>query len=367
VNGENLGLYILTEKIKRDSKRVNIAELKSTDLSGDDLTGGYLFTLEYGRIEMRDPDYADMMPRQQDYIEEFYQEFLSVLDSPYLADPLKGYRKYMDEQSLIDYIIINEAIKNCDAYYLSDYAYKDRDDRDGRLKYGPLWDNDLAFGNSIFQNGQSTEGWQFDANRYLRLTSVMRDTSFTRQLAEKWHSLRQNGYLHTDSLMHAIYSLANYIEDARIRNYEIWPIIDKALFYQYEPYVTSTYEEEIAFMKDFLTARLMWIDENINGIYYAMPSAVHSRSAENDYCIFPNPFTDELTVIMMPGSAGIYSIQIIDLTGRTVYNSESRNAYAERTEMHLTGSALSGLAPGFYAVVVKNKGTVVFQQKIIKN
>jgi hypothetical protein len=341
--------------------------LKNTDLSGDDLTGGYLFTLEYGNLEMRDPDYADLMPRQGDYIDGFYAEFLNVLDSPYMADPLKGYRKYMDEQSLIDYIIINEAIKNCDAYYLSDYAYKDRDDRGGRITYGPLWDNDLAFGNSIFQNGYRTDGWQFEENRYLRLTSVMRDTSFTRQLAEKWHSLRKNSYLQTDSLMHTIDSLTSYIEDARIRNYEIWPIIDKSLFYQYGPYVTSSYEEEIAFMKDYLTNRLQWVDENISGIYYAMPSAIPSITAESNYLIYPNPFTDELTVIMMPVSEGTYSVQIIDLTGRTVFYSQPQNAGAGKTEIHLSGPALSGLAPGFYAVLVKNNGTVVFQQKIIKN
>jgi hypothetical protein len=366
-NGENHGLYILTEKIKRDAKRVDIAELKNTDLSGDDLTGGYLFTLEYGNLEMRDPDYQDMMPRQQDYIEEFYKEFLSVLDSPFMADPWKGYRKYMDEQSLIDYIIINEAIKNCDAYYLSDYAYKNRNDRDGRLKYGPLWDNDLAFGNSVFQNGYRTDGWQFEENKYLRLTSVMRDTAFTRQLAEKWRTLRQNSYLHTDSLMHTIDSLVNYIEDARIRNYEIWPIIDKSLFYQYEPYVSSSYEEEIAFMKDYLVNRLLWVDDHISGISYPMPSLATEITAENDFLIYPNPFTDELNVIMMPVNAGAYSIQIIDLTGRTVYYSQTRNANTERMEMHLTGSSLSGLAPGFYAILVKNNGTVVFQQKIIKN
>ena len=89
--------------------------------------------------------------------------------------------------------------------------------------------------------------------------------------------------------MHTIDSLASTIEDARIRNYEIWPVIK-----------------------------------------------------------------------------GTYSIQIIDLTGRTVYYSQSQIAGAVNTEMHLTGPALSDLEPGFYAVLVKNKGTVVFQQKIIK-
>jgi hypothetical protein len=366
VNGENFGLYVLIEKIKRDSKRVNIAELKNTDLSGDDLTGGYLFTLEYGNLEMRDPNAEDMMPQQLDYINGFYTELLRVLNSPDMADPVKGYRKYMDEQSLIDYIIINEAIKNCDAYYLSDYAYKNRDDRDGRLKYGPLWDNDLAFGNSIFQNAYLTTGWQFEENQYLRLTYVMRDTSFTSQLAEKWHYLRQSSYLNTDSLMHTIDSIANYIQEARIRNYEIWPIIDKSLFYQYPPYITSTYEEEIAFMKDYLTRRLEWVDANISAIFYPMPSTVCSWPAESNCFVYPNPFSNELNVTGITVGDGSYGIQIIDLAGRTVFSEQYVNSNAERMGIHIGGPAVSGLKPGFYILLVKDKETAIFQQKIIK-
>ncbi len=43
INGSYNGIYMLVEKIKRDDNRVNIAKLNPTEISGDDLTGGYIY------------------------------------------------------------------------------------------------------------------------------------------------------------------------------------------------------------------------------------------------------------------------------------------------------------------------------------
>jgi len=45
-SGDYWGIYILTEKIKVDNDKVDIANLKPTDNTGEDLTGGYLFSLD---------------------------------------------------------------------------------------------------------------------------------------------------------------------------------------------------------------------------------------------------------------------------------------------------------------------------------
>ncbi len=48
LNGEFLGLYELFEKIKRDSNRVNIAKLTTSDNSGINVTGGYIIKYDKG-------------------------------------------------------------------------------------------------------------------------------------------------------------------------------------------------------------------------------------------------------------------------------------------------------------------------------
>jgi hypothetical protein len=46
LNGEYKGIYILMEKIKKSDGRVNISKMKTTDISGDALTGGYIFSID---------------------------------------------------------------------------------------------------------------------------------------------------------------------------------------------------------------------------------------------------------------------------------------------------------------------------------
>src|SRR4026209_215288 len=46
INGDYKGIYVFMERIKRGSGRVNIAKMGSTDVSGDAVTGGYIFSLD---------------------------------------------------------------------------------------------------------------------------------------------------------------------------------------------------------------------------------------------------------------------------------------------------------------------------------
>ena len=47
LNGEYQGIYILMEKIKKDQNRVNISKLLPTDITGDELTGGYIIKIDF--------------------------------------------------------------------------------------------------------------------------------------------------------------------------------------------------------------------------------------------------------------------------------------------------------------------------------
>jgi len=46
LNGDYRGVYVMLEKIKRDDSRVDIAKLNPDDVSGDDLTGGYIIKID---------------------------------------------------------------------------------------------------------------------------------------------------------------------------------------------------------------------------------------------------------------------------------------------------------------------------------
>ena len=46
VDGHCKGIYVFMEKIKRGSGRVNISKMAAIDISGDEVTGGYIFSLD---------------------------------------------------------------------------------------------------------------------------------------------------------------------------------------------------------------------------------------------------------------------------------------------------------------------------------
>jgi subtilisin-like proprotein convertase family protein len=99
MNGEYQGIYLLGEKIKRDSARVNISKLSAVEITTPDVTGGYLLKFDYWDntnswqlnyspigypgldIHMVHvyPDPADLAPQQTTYIHNYINDFETAL------------------------------------------------------------------------------------------------------------------------------------------------------------------------------------------------------------------------------------------------------------------------------------------------
>ncbi|MBN1559133.1 CotH kinase family protein, partial [candidate division KSB1 bacterium] len=125
LNGNYEGIYLLVEKIKPDNNRVNIARMDSSDISGENVTGGYVWDIQQAdgtdidfgeRRVLKYPKADQVQPEQLAYIRNYDDEFRSVMQRSYYADPTRGYQKYIDVSSFIDEIIVQEATKNSDAY-----------------------------------------------------------------------------------------------------------------------------------------------------------------------------------------------------------------------------------------------------------
>ena len=58
---------------------------------------------------------------------------------------MKGYRPFVDIDSFVDHLILQEITKEIDSYKYSVYMYKDKDSRDGKLHMGPVWDFILGY------------------------------------------------------------------------------------------------------------------------------------------------------------------------------------------------------------------------------
>ncbi|MCG3164456.1 MAG: hypothetical protein POELPBGB_00210 [Bacteroidia bacterium] len=289
LDGVYQGLYMLEEQIKWDGERVDIEEVDSLDNAGDSLTGGYIFKVDkltgssglgwnspvtdfQGQVkdtyfQYDYPKPSDITPEQEAYIQNAMTEFELALLSDDFQNPDSGYHKYADVASFIDFFFINEITKNVDGYRLSTYLNKQRDSRGGRIAMGPVWDFNLGFGNADYCAGESFTGWALDFPCDQSVIPfwwqrMMQDTSYLNQLNCRWLELRSD-ILHTDSLMMRIDTMAIYLNESQQRHYQTWPILGTYVWPNY--FVGNTYQEEVDYLKYWITERLNWMDANMPG------------------------------------------------------------------------------------------------------
>ena len=152
LNGKHVGSYLLIEQVRVDNHRVDITEMTPSDNSGDAVTGGYLLELDFhydNEMQWKDhnipfsvkyPDPDEITSQQKNYIKGYISEVSNVIYGSDFADPEKGYAKYLDVDSFIDYWIVYEVMGNHELGNPgSVFMHKDRG---GLLVAGPCWDFD---------------------------------------------------------------------------------------------------------------------------------------------------------------------------------------------------------------------------------
>jgi hypothetical protein len=265
LNGEYEGVYDLVESIRVDKNRVNIADSDAT--TSPKKTGfiveinarmdeAICWTTTHGLPMCIDtPDPAS--DAQAAYIKDYVQQAEDALFSDHATDPATGYEQYFDVASLIDWFLVNEIFKNQDAKnFASIYLYKDAN---GKLKFGPLWDFDLAAGNVNYSDARYPEGWWVaDGPWIARMKQI--DPAFEARVRARWDELKAS----------QIDTLPGFIDDnaqalsasgAAERNFRRWPVLAKNL--GPNPEVTGSYQGEVAYLKNWLTRRIAWLDANI--------------------------------------------------------------------------------------------------------
>ena len=292
INDDFLGTYVLMEKLKRDKNRIAIEKNEDGDISGgyvikiDKPTGdgewyneSFSFPSQYnpqGGIggasihflyDYPDPD--EITIDQKSYIQNYMNDFETVLLSDNFSDPIEGYQKYIDLDSFVDFFLLNEISKNVDGFRLSTYMHKDKGEK---LKMGPIWDFNLAFGNADYCGGGETTGWGHRINDICGGDGpwqvpfwwgrLMEDPIFVTSLKARWQFLR-SGNFSTQSIMGRIQVIeSNLIEkDAINRNFIEWPILGQYIWPN--NFVGATYTEESNYLKTWVIDRMSWLDNAI--------------------------------------------------------------------------------------------------------
>jgi hypothetical protein len=288
LNGDYIGLYALSEKIKRDGDRVNIAKLDADENSFPEVTGGYL--MQTDRPDAEDPEawfnngagYIHEKPNADDitstqsaYIEAVFRDFD---DKAANASITSGYPSIIDVPSFIDYMLMAEIASNVDAYALSTYFHKDRG---GKLRAGPIWDYNLTYGNDLFNffgniyDRSSTNVWQFNFSNTGAYfwNDLFNNPAFKCYLAKRFNEVTSAGEpLNYDYISNLIDTTVALISEAVVRENEKWNTIDN-------------FSGEVTNMKNWIQQRITWMQNNLGGFSNcnatATPSLVITKISYN--------------------------------------------------------------------------------------
>jgi len=369
LNGTYMGVYVVIEKIKRDKGRVNINKLDPEEISGDNLTGGYIVKIDKStgdgdggwysaykpypgawqstNFQYEEPEYDAIVPEQKNYIQNYIAQFETALAGDGFKDPVNGYAKYIDVNSFIDYMLIQEVTKNVDGYRLSTFFYKQRDSDGGKLSMGPIWDFNLGFGNADYCNGGTPEGFALNFNTVCPDDTwqipfwwkrLLEDDDFKQKLAARWMELRA-GKWQEPVLLAYVDSVANVLNGgAQQRNFEAWSVLGKKIWPNL--FVGNTYKAEVDYLKDWIGNRLTWIDQHIPQL---VTDAEQAALDQSDVTLYPNPFRSALTLEYTLQKPGPVILQLYDGLGRVAQSISLKSEQAGHHQYSLPVEVPGGL------------------------
>lgn len=293
VNGEYKGTFDLADQVDQHKDRVDIEELDSTVVDGEELTGGYLIendgnykkeknyfvTSKKNTLVIKYPDENDINDAQKEYIKSHFQKMETALYSKNFTS--EGYRKYFDLDSFLKYFVLEEYAGNPDAFW-STYFYKHRGD--DKFYTGPVWDFNLAFDNDYrffrlslhdtFDENGNYAGQDWVSKWLYSRTSddsgicagdmatfvsliVDEDKANLDEIKTLWSDLRSNAFS-VESLSAYIDEQSELLSQSQALNYTRWNNLTVSCYHN--PRIRESWEEEVEFLKTYLTQRRDWFD-----------------------------------------------------------------------------------------------------------
>lgn len=267
-----------------------------------------------------------------------------------MNDPKASFRDYMDIPSFVNFFILNEVTRNVDGYRLSTYLYKNKESLGGKIKMGPAWDFNIAFGNADYLNGWKTDGFLYKAMETdagskdfwqvpFWWNKLMQDASFRKAVASRWKEVRSS-FLNTTSLYATMDSAQVVLKDPLTRNFQKYPLMGRKIWPNY--YVGSTLSDEVNWLKNWMQGRLTWLDAQM--ALFDSP-ILGNEPREASTTLYPNPSNGLFNWKFNLIKPAEVSYQIMDMQGRTILSSKTLNFGAGE---HIYPLDISNLSSGTY-------------------
>ncbi len=266
VNGTYRGVYTFGEQLEAKKERINLEESYTeidTDYllevggsdDGDVLGRDYFHAGTLKFVAIKHPESEKLSDAQLAYLIDYVKKADEAVKN------LSNYEDYIDIDSLIDWVIIHELTYNLDCCFRrSCYLIKEKG---GKLKMGPIWDFDLAFGS---YRRYTTDNWATVGSDggYVGITwmnYLKKDKEFMARFRARWNEIKEPLL---KKALSAVDVMSALVAPSAEMNFEVWDILGKSVTSQptsHNKY--DTYEKMIGRLRDFIENRYKWFDSQL--------------------------------------------------------------------------------------------------------
>ena len=259
INNEYLGVYLLTETIKIGSNRVNIPDNDSSyivEIAQNHREKDLVFYSHVIRSDSVGKPFRVHEPKEpseesismlKEHIENF-EQFLKTIQ----PGQDNNISQWMDLNECIKHYWVQEFSKNPDATGYSSLYFTWV--KDGLIRMGPVWDFDLAFGSHFNEINNQTDDWLIKSAYWH--SNIFKDSIADRSRIDFWTENRLQ-FVNTVAVADSIKDL---LQDAAKNNFKRWNILQSTK-YTYHRYAYDTYDDAVEDLKNWINARIQWIDE----------------------------------------------------------------------------------------------------------
>lgn len=279
VNGVFNGNYLITEPVEAKKERVDIDayDADSNDIllelgtRNEEGVDHFTTTVLNTTFDVNDPEKGDDLTDTEvdakiERVKTYLNEFESVLRGQNYDEILK----YIDEDTFVNFYIVNELFKNVDFNFSSTRFYI----KDDKIYAGPLWDFDLSSGNckssyytTYYVDGVSYKGYYCQSMNWYR--ELLKNESFYNKIKERYKELQyaiQNIYsLNSETNISVQYLLGVYGNSFE-RNFVStnllgagWSLTNEDGYSYAAESGWTTWQQPVEFLRSWLENRNIWL------------------------------------------------------------------------------------------------------------
>ena len=270
LNGEYMGIYVLTDQVEKKENRVDIEDdgflFENDNYFWDEPLNfmtdlrEYWYTFKYPDAEDGEIVHGDKNFR---FITGFMNDFEAALYGEQFKDPSVGYRKYIDVESFAKWFLVQELIAN-----LEPNMYYVLPSRDSKLQIGPVWDAEWSLG--LAHREDEYAGWASlptQPDRYKQIWSkwkyfgrLFEDPYFVSVVRSEWSALKAE----LPAFQAKMQSVAASISQAQTANFDRWQTLGWHV--SVGLICEGAWEKEVDYVETFFADRITWLDAFLAGL-----------------------------------------------------------------------------------------------------